>query len=685
MKPILLTVLSLMFILPAIADEGMWTVDNLPKKLLKQNYNFDVTESWVKQVQLGSVRLANGCSGSFISKNGLVMTNHHCARGCIQQLSTAKKDFINSGFHAGSYKEERQCPALEVNRLVEITDVTKEVGAATDGLSGKAYSEARKAKMSQLEKDCVGGSKKFRCDTVSLYHGGQYKLYKYQRYQDVRLVFAPEQSIAAFGGDPDNFNFPRYCLDMSFLRVYEDGKPIENKNYFKWSQKEVKPGDMTFITGHPGRTNRLLTIAELKYQRDVSILKTLTRLSEMRGLLTQYQKKGKEFKRTAHGKLSGVENGLKAYKGRIKALQDPDFFAQLVKQENDLKRRVLKNRWYKKKYGNPWAEIEKAVEKSKNESEEINYIAYGTFQSRLLGIARTLVRAADELNKPNEKRLREFSEAKVPQMKQRLLSKAPIYADLEKTLMEYSFVKMREDLSPDHPFVKKVLGKDSPESLAKRLVNGSKLSSVKERERLLKGGKKAILASKDPMIKMALRLDKEAREKRKYYEEEIESIYDKNAEKIAQAKFDIYGTDTYPDATFSLRVSYGKVKGYKEKGKDIHPVTQVNGVYKRQTGSDPFALPKSWLKYKNSLKAETPFNFVSTNDIIGGNSGSPVINRNAEIVGLVFDGNIHSLGGAYGFDENQNRAVSVHSSMMIESLEKVYGAKSLVKEIKESL
>ncbi|MCJ8276394.1 MAG: S46 family peptidase [Bdellovibrionales bacterium] len=685
MKSLLIVISLILSATVAHSDEGMWTVDNLPKSLLKKDYNFTPSDQWLKKVQLSSVRLGNGCSGSFVSKSGLVMTNHHCARGCIQQLSTAKNDLIAKGFNAKSNKQERQCPGLEINRLLEIVDVTDKIKGATKGLEGKAYSEARKAKMAELEKECSKGNDKLRCDTVTLYHGGEYKLYKYQRYQDVRLVFAPEQAIAHFGGDPDNFNFPRYSFDVTFLRVYEDKKPLDNKNFFKWTQKNIAPGEMTFITGHPGRTNRLLTVSELEFQRDVVLPGNIALYSEMRGLLTQYQKKGKEFKRTSHQNLQGVENRLKAYKGRVKALRDEAFFAQLVKKEKDLKNRVMGRRWYKKKYGKAWGEIDKAVELTKNHRDEINSIAYNRFQSRLFGIAQTLVRAGDELTKPNAKRLTEYTDSKVPQMKQRLLSKAPIYKDLEKTLMEFAFVKLRETLSPDHPFVKQVLGRKSPQQLAKELVNGTQLTKTSMREKLLKGGSKAIKASKDPMIRFALALDAVMRDKRKFYEENIEAVADKNSEKIAQAKFDIYGTDTYPDATFSLRVSYGKVKGYEEKGKKIYPLTKVAGIYKRQTGSYPFALPKSWERARKTLDGEVPFNFVSTNDIIGGNSGSPVINRNAEIVGLVFDGNIHSLGGAYGFDESVNRSVSVHSSVMLNSLDKVYNAKTVLSEIKESL
>tara|TARA_A100001015_G_scaffold321302_1_gene451332 strand:- start:2235 stop:4253 length:2019 start_codon:yes stop_codon:yes gene_type:complete len=662
----------------------MWTLDNLPKSQFKSRYAFEATSDWTKHVQLSSVRLANGCSGSFISKDGLVMTNHHCARGCIQNLSDKKNDAVSNGFFAKKRSQEKTCPAFEINRLVNVSDVTDEMLKATKGKTDKSYSDAKKEKMAELEKVCATDAKTFRCDTVSLYNGGQYKMYKYRRYSDVRLVFAPEDKIASFGGDPDNFNFPRYSLDMTLLRVYENDKPLDNKNWFSWAEKGVQKGDMTFITGHPGRTSRLEPISVIEYTRDTQLVKSLIRLSEMRGLLDQFAKKDKESARISKSYLKGVENGFKALSGRLKALQDKKFFASLKKKETDLRYRVNSNRWYKKKYGDAWDKIAQALKTQKDLSDELTHIAYSNYGSRLFGLARSLVRYADEAGKPNGKRLREYTESKIPRLKQQLFSPAPIYKSLETTMMEFNLTKLREHLSPDHSFTKLILGKKSPNELASEMVRGSKLKDIKYRKKLFEGGKKAIMASKDPMIRLALKLDKEARRVRKIDEDEISPILSKNKEKIAQALFKIYGTDNYPDATFSLRLSYGKVKGFPEKGKFIEPTTQVAGVYVRQTGREPFKLPKKWITAEKKLRPKTSFNFTSTNDIIGGNSGSPVINRKAEIVGLVFDGNIHSLGGAYGFDETQNRAISVHSDLILESLEKVYGAGVLVKEIKNS-
>ena len=666
------------------AEEGMWTLDNLPADQLKSLYNFNTTPEWTNHVQMSSVRLANGCSGSFISKDGLVMTNHHCARGCIQNLSNKKNDFITQGFFAKKRRQERVCPAFEVNRLLKISDITKEMLDATEGKEGKEYSDAKKAKMAALEKSCAEDPKIYRCDTVSLYNGGQYKLYKYRRYSDVRLVFAPEDKIASFGGDPDNFNFPRYSLDMTFLRVYENGKPLANKHWFSWAKDGAKKGDLTFITGHPGRTSRLEPISVLENMRDKKLVDYLIHLSQLRGTLNQFSKINKESARIAKAKLKRVENGYKALRGRLQALQDKKFFAQLIRKEQKLRKTVNNKRRYRKKYGDAWDNIEEALKQQNNMREEINYIAFANYGSDLFGIAQNLVRYADEIKKPSAKRLREFSDAKLPRLKQQLLSPAPIYKSLEKVMMEYSLVKMREHLSPDHSFVKLVLGKKSPAELSRALISKTKLKSLAYRKKLFKGGAQAIKSSKDPMILFALKVDKEARRIRKIYEDKISPVLSKNKEKIAQALFDIYGTKNYPDATFSLRLSYGKVKGFPEKGNFVTPTTEVSGVYKRATGREPFKLPKSWMKSKSKLNPKTKFNFVSTNDIIGGNSGSPVINRKAEIIGLVFDGNIHSLGGAYGYDARQNRAVSVHGDIILESLEKVYEAKSIVNEIMKS-
>jgi hypothetical protein len=678
----LVVIAALLAAAPVLADEGMWTYNNFPFAKVKEKYGFEPSQPWLDKVRLSSARLAPGCSASFVSPTGLVMTNHHCARVCIEQLSTADKDYIANGFYAKTAADELKCPAMELNQLTSITDVTERLNTATQGLTGKQYNDSLKAEMSKIETECATTAQ-VRCDVVTLYQGGKYNLYKYRRFQDVRLVFAPEHAIAFFGGDPDNFEFPRYDMDVTFLRIYQDGKPAPAEHYFKWSKAGAKEGELTFVSGNPGKTSRGLTIAELEYQRDVVLPKNQVIQAELRGMLTEFQKRGPEQKRISNNLLFGVENALKATKGKHEALLDKKFFAQKAGAEQELRQKVDANPELKKKYGAAWDEIAKAEEQHKLVRKENTFIegTYG-FNSQLYTIAKHLVRGTEELTQENSQRLREYNEANLPALKALLFSPAPIYPELEIARLEFSLTKLREELGADHPFVKKVLGKESPLKLATRVVSSSQLRDPAVRKQLFEGGPKAVAASKDPMIQLAALVDPDARAIRKHYEENIEAVVRKNSELVAKAKFEVYGTGIYPDATSSLRLSYGSVKGYTEDGKKVAPITTMAGAYERHTGEEPFALPTTWLDAKGKLKLSTPMNFISTNDIIGGNSGSPVINKDAEIVGLVFDGNIQSLGGDYGFDESVNRTVSIHSDALIEALQKVYRATRVIEELR---
>ena len=674
---------TLLLPLAAFAAEGMWTLDNLPTKAIEKSTGFAPDAAWVGKVMKASARLGNGCSGSFVSKD--VLTNHHCARDCIQQLSTAKADYIKDGFLAKARPDELRCPALEINRLEEITDVTAKVDAATKGKSGEAFAKAKKAEIASLESACTGADKGTRlCEVVTLYQGGRYSLHRYHRFEDVRLAFAPEEAIAFFGGDPDNFNFPRFNLDMSLLRVYENGAPAKVSEFFPFKPEGAKEGEATFITGHPGSTQRGLTVEQLAFLRDFSLPRRLMASSEYRGYLSRYRMEGEEQSRTATDDLFGVENGLKARKGQLQALQDAEVFAAKQKQEDELRRYVAKHPKLGKETAAAWDEIAKAQTVARNIYWERLMLEGGAgFYSAYFGHARTLLRGADERAKPNSERLEEFADARLPQEEQQLFSTAPIYPELEKAALTFSLTKLREHLSPDHPMVKAVLGKDSPETVAKRLVDGTKLGDAATRKALWTGGKAAVEASNDPFIELARQIDAPARSLRKIHDDEVKAVESKNASKIAAARFAAKGTSVYPDATFTLRLSYGQVQGWLLNGKAVPAFTTIGGAFDRETGADPFALPKSWFKAKDSgaLNLAQPFNFVSTNDIIGGNSGSPVINQNAEIVGLVFDGNIHSLGGAFYYDERSNRAVSVHAGAINEALRKVYGAGFLADEM----
>jgi len=667
----------------ALAGEGMWTPDNLPKADVQAKYGFTPDAAWTEHVQKAALRLAGGCSGSFVSPNGLVLTNHHCVNACVQQISTAEKDYIKSGFLAKEEKDEVKCPEIELNRLDRIVDVTERVREATAGKTGEAYSKAEKAVKSEIEKECVGkDGATTRCDVVDLYRGGVYDLYRYHRFQDVRLVFAPELAMAFFGGDPDNFNFPRYDLDMGLLRAYENGKPVRVKDYFPFSENGAAEGEMTVIVGNPGGTDRQLTIAQLEFARDEELIPYLLLLAERRGVLEQFRSESPEHWRVAQSDLFGTENSFKALRGRLEALQDPAVFELKRKQEKELRDFVDADPARKQKYGAAWDEIARAVALNRDIEDRYAYLESGRgFYSRYFEYARLLVRGAAERGKPNAERLREYTDSRLPSVTQKLFSTAPVYPDYEKVKLGWSLAKLREALGTGDALVRQVLGKESPEALAKRLVDGSRLGDPAVRKALWEGGSEAVAKSDDPFIALVRAIDPQARAIRTRYENEIESVIDRNAELIAAARFEKYGTSVYPDATFTQRFSFGEVKGWTEKGAEVAPFTTIGGAFEHATGAYPFALPQSWLDAKPRLDLAQRFNFVSTNDIIGGNSGSPVINRDAEIVGLVFDGNIHSLGGDYWYDERLNRAVSVHSGAILEALRKVYGADHLVEEL----
>jgi len=659
----------------------MWTFDDFPAEKVEASYGFSPSAEWLEHVRLSSVRTGRGCSGSFVSKDGLILTNHHCIHTCIQQLSTKRSDLVEAGFFAARTKDERRCPNFEISQLVEIGDVTDKVLAATKGKTGEAYTNAKKAVVAQIEGACTT-SDKVRCDVVSLYRGGRYHLYTYRRYQDVRLVFAPEVGVAFFGGDPDNFNFPRYNLDFGLLRAFDDGKPAKVQHHLQWSKKGPDEGSLVFVSGHPGSTQRLLTVAQLAYQRDTALPERLMSLAELRGRLHEMGRRSAENERIARRTLLGVENGFKALKGRREALADSAFFAKKARAEESLQAKVKADPKLSKQVGDAWGEIARAQAKARDMRYDLRYQEYHRgFGSRLLRIAHTLVRWSDEKSKPNAERLPEFGQARSARVKASLFSKAPIYPQLEVTMLAFSLEQLRRDLGPDHAFVREVLGKYSPQRLAERLVKGTRLAKVEQRKTLYEADAKTLQASKDPMIQLARVLDRHGRVVRKKYETEVESVITRASERIAAARFALLGLSVYPDATSSLRLSYGTVAGFEHLGQEVTPFTHFAGLEARVTGQAPFALPKKFKARRSKISGSQPLNFVTTNDIIGGNSGSPIINEAGDLVGLVFDGNIYSLGGAYGFDERINRTVAVHSGAIIEALDKVYGAQRLVEEL----
>ncbi|KGI79052.1 S46 family peptidase [Oleiagrimonas soli] len=688
MKRLILTLLTGLLLATAgsaMADEGMWTLDHLPIKQMQQKYGFTPTQQWIDHVQHAALRLAEGCSGSFVSANGLVMTNHHCANTCLSQLSDKNHNYMQDGYVAKDDKDEPKCPDMELNQLEKITDVTARVNAATAGKEGAARIKAQRAVDSAIEKACVNSDPDtWRCDVVTLYHGGRYALYKYRRYQDVRLVFAPEQSIAFFGGDPDNFNFPRYDLDVTFFRAYVDGKPAHTPDFFQFDPKGPKAGELTFVVGNPGSTERQTPWAVLAYSRDKSLIPFFGYLSEERGLLWQYSRMGKQQAKEAQDALFGIDNTLKVFKGWLETLNDESFVAKKREEDASLRAWIDADPARVKKYGHPWQTLDKALQRGSQLRERYSMIEGGQgFGSTLFRDARALVRAATERAKPDADRLPPYRNANLPAMQQQVEAKTPFYPQYDENKLAWTLEKMRQALGADDPFVHEVLGKQSPEQLAHALVYGSKLSDPAVRKQLWDGGEKAIQASHDPMIELARKIDPVARKLRKQYEDEVEAPLRQASEAIAQARFARDGTSSYPDATFTMRLSYGTVKGWMEKGKEVPPFTHFDGLYKRATGADPFKLPESWLKAKSSLDLSTPMDFVTDNDIIGGNSGSPVINKEGHAVGLIFDGNIHSLGGNFTFNDSNNRAVAVDTAALDQALRKVYHLPRLAEELEK--
>ncbi|HXF41471.1 MAG TPA: S46 family peptidase [Blastocatellia bacterium] len=669
----------------AIADEGMWPFNIIPRAEIKKRYGFDVTDAWLKKVQLASVRFNNGGSGSFVSADGLVLTNHHIAADTLQKISTPEQDYVKEGFYAPTREREAKAPDLELNQLVSIEDVTARVTSAVKpGMSPAEANAARQSTVAAIEKESTEKTS-LRSDVITLYQGGQYNLYRYKKYTDVRLVFAPEFAIAFFGGDPDNFNFPRYDLDMALFRVYENNKPVKVENYFKWSKAGAKDGDLVFVPGNPGSTSRLDTMAHLEYLRDYGLPFTIELLTRERENLARYRAQGEEQSRRAQEDFFSIENSLKAYRGEIEGLKDKALMGRKAKSEETLRHTIAADARKQAEYGDAWDNIAKGRALLKNYYKELSLLDRGAaFNSELFGIARTLVRMAIESAKPNDQRLPAYTDSRRASLELGLFSPAPIYDDFEKVKLADSLAFMRDELGADNAIVKKVLAGKTPSARAAELVEGTKLKDAAARKQLAAAGVKGIQESTDPMIALARSIDDEARKLNKRYEAEVQGNERVNYGKIARALFDIEGTKLYPDATFTLRLSYGAVKGYEENGKRVPAFTNFDGLYKRAAehgNKFPFELPLRWTEKKSAINPNTPFNFVTTNDIIGGNSGSPVINRNAELVGLIFDGNIQSLVGDFIYDETQNRAVAVDSRAMIEALRKIYGATEAANEL----
>lgn len=663
------------------ADEGMWTFDNPPIKLLQERYHFTPAQQWLDHVRLSCVRLNDGGSGSFVSARGLLLTNHHVARGQLQKNSTAEHDYIHNGFYATTQTEEMKSPDLEVNVLVSMEDVTARVAAAVkDTKTAEAAFAARNAAFAAIEKESLEKTG-LRSDVVTLYQGGEYWLYRYKKYTDVRLVFAPEEQAAFFGGDPDNFTYPRYDLDMALFRVYENGKPIESPNYLKWNPAGAGDGDLVFVAGHPGSTHRLDTMAQLAYMRDFFQPLTINSLEHRIAVLEKYSAQGPEQARQAGSAIFGLANSLKAFKGRQEGLLDKPAMEARRKEEDDFKAKVMARPDWKAAYGAAWDAIAGA---QKDAATRVKHRAFRVLDSQLAALAENIVMYVAEIRKPDAERLPGYHDAGLETLRYRMFSPAPIYPALEIARLTGALEQARAELGDGDAFVKAALDGRSPAEAAAALVNGTKLSDPAVRRALVDGGEAAVAASADPMIALARRLEPIRREYIRWYDDHVASVEQRAGELLGKARFAAYGKSTYPDATFTLRLSYGKVAGYPMNGTRAPSKTTYYGLFDRAASFNyegPFYLPSRYLENRGKLNLATPLDFVTTNDIIGGNSGSPVINAKGEIVGLIFDGNIESLAGDFFYDAAVNRAVAVHTAGMTEALRTLYHAPALLHEL----
>jgi hypothetical protein len=678
--------LAVLTLAPGVfGDEGMWLFNKPPTEYLQKKYGFDANQKWLEHVQKSSVRFNTGGSGSFVSPDGLVMTNHHVGAATLQKIDDdSGKTYMRDGFYARTPEDEKPSIGLEINVLIDIKDVTQRVNDAvkSDMKPAEAFA-ARRGVMAEIEQESLKATG-LRSDVVTLYQGGVYNLYLYKKYTDVRLVFAPEQQAAFFGGDPDNFEYPRFDMDICFFRVYEDGKPIHSEHYLKWSKSGVSENELVLVSGHPGRTERLNTVASLEDLRDIETPFVLQRLFRGEVLLSTFSGRNEENARVARDDLFSVQNSRKAYIGRLAGLQDPSLMQRKKAEEKKLRDAVAKDDKLKSA-ADAWDRIAKAETTRALLMRHYTLLEGGSgFRSQLFSIARTLVRAAEELPKKSQDRLREFRDSGLDELKFHLFADEKIYPDYEIVKMTDGLTFLAEEMGYDDPLVQKVLDGKSPQSRAAELIRGTKLQDVALRKKLYDGGKKALEEANDPMIALAQLVDLGARSVRRRIETEVDEPKRSAYADLAKAKFAVEGTDVYPDATFTLRLSFGPVKGYEENGKQVPFQTTFEGLYQRSAENHdkpPFDLPKRWVERKDKLNLKTPLNFVCTADIIGGNSGSPVINRDAELVGIIFDGNIQSLALDFAYSDKEARAVSVCSQGIIEALRKVYDADKLADEL----
>ena len=665
---------------PVSSEEGMWTFDAAPLAKINAALGTRIDQAWLDKVQAGSVRLS-GCSASLVSPDGLVLTNQHCVRSCLQTFSTPDRDRLSEGFFTNGRDEERTCPGQTAEVLLSIEDVTARVKTATEGSAGREFVRARGAEQTAIEKAGCGADPTLRCQVVTLHRGGQYKLYKYRRYSDVRLVYVPEHQAVVFGGDPDNFNFPRFALDAAFLRVYENGKPAPTPSFLRWAPRPPVAGEPVFVAGNPGSTSRLETVAQLEFARDVQLPSMLKRLAELRGRLIRFADESDDHRRMTRDAIRGTENNLKRSWGQHQTLADPGFMDAKRAAERDL----IAKSGSAAGPDSVTAAVEEIAraQRARRELwpfyEQVEPLAGGS--SVLYGYARTIVRAADARSKPAADRPAEYADTRLPALAKSLLDPRRIEPELETLYLGFWLSKAREAMGTDAAETKALLGSESPEGLAARAVRETKLGDPAVRKALWDGGAEAVLASEDPMVRLARANEPAARKFRAALDERVTGPTDRASERLALARFKAYGENVYPDATFTLRLSYGRIAGWAEGDRTVEPMTRVSGLWERATGAEPYIVSRGLAAARDRLSPDTIFTVSTTNDIVGGNSGSPLIDAQGHVIGAAFDGNLHSNGGSYGYDPRLNRTVAVSAAMVQEALLKVYNQPQLVKEL----
>jgi hypothetical protein len=663
----------------ARAEEGMWTFDNFPADRMREEMGWAPDQAWLDRAMVGTARLP-GCSASNVSGAGLVLTNHHCVISCVTALSTTEANYIEHGFMVQTREEELRCPSLSVDVVTSISDVTTNIETVTAGVAPEGFARARDAEIARLTSECT--SARERCEVVTLYQGGRYGLYRYHTYSDVRLAFAPEHGMASFGGDADNFNFPRYCLDFALLRLYEDARPATTPDRLDMRFTPLAEDEIVLITGNPGRTSRLRTTAELAFERDDALPWQVASLTELHARLVEYSALGPDQARIASGMLQDVENSIKGLAGRRQALANPAGFAHVEAREADLQTRVRRNRAATRDAGDAWAEIARAQRAYRSQFFQYQYLELRAGErSQLLAWARDLVRGAAEREKPDAERLARFAEARLPALARNLRANRAVASDFEALHLAFWLTETREHLPANDPVTRRILGDETPQALAERLSH-SRLSDPAYRARLWVGGAEAIAQSDDPMIVFVRNWDADARAARERYVTQVEAPVARAQERIARARFRAFGETEYPDATFSPRITYGRVIGWSEpSGRVVGPFTHTEGLYERATDVAPFVLSQRWIDAQGRLDPRGIFNVATSTDVIGGNSGSPLLDREGDVVGAVFDSNVHALGGEYFYDGALNRSVTVSATIIRTALSDVYGMQSLVAEL----